>query len=151
MIDLVPKSHNKSGYIGVDWFPLTQKWRATVSLYGRKIHIGCFDKRENAYRASLEIRHLVLDNAPIQEIEKRILKYRSIIRNNPNTGVCFHQKSGKWIATFQWINIRYYCGVFETKKAAQLAVRKKRKELGMIKEVDTKFKPYIFHKATRAN
>lgn len=45
------RSNNKSGYIGVCWNQLNQKWRARINYMGKQIEVGSFDDLESAYIA----------------------------------------------------------------------------------------------------
>jgi hypothetical protein len=42
---------NPSGYVGVDWYRLTGKWRARIKINGRKTHLGYFHCPRAAARA----------------------------------------------------------------------------------------------------
>jgi hypothetical protein len=42
---------NSSGITGVGWHKLRQKWRATLTVYGKHIHAGLFDTIEEAVEA----------------------------------------------------------------------------------------------------
>jgi hypothetical protein len=46
--------NNTSGYKGVSWFGLAQKWRSTINVEGRQIHLGLFLKKEEAYKSYCE-------------------------------------------------------------------------------------------------
>lgn len=50
------KTHrnNTSGFKGVDWHKPTYKWRASIQVAGRKIHLGSFDIPEDAHAAYCE-------------------------------------------------------------------------------------------------
>lgn len=43
--------HTTSGYVGVDWYKLTGKWRARIKINGRKTHLGYFECPRAAARA----------------------------------------------------------------------------------------------------
>lgn len=43
--------NNKSGYRGVSWYKLSNKWRAAISIDGRLRHLGYFDHAEEAAKA----------------------------------------------------------------------------------------------------
>jgi hypothetical protein len=43
--------HSTSGYVGVDWYRLTGKWRARIKINGRKTHLGYFECPKAAARA----------------------------------------------------------------------------------------------------
>lgn len=40
--------NSKSGYKGVNWHKQSEKFRATIQIDGRKIHIGSYDTAEKA-------------------------------------------------------------------------------------------------------
>ncbi len=42
------KSNNKSGYKGVAYEKIAKKWRAQISIKGKRIHIGYFNTPEEA-------------------------------------------------------------------------------------------------------
>ena len=44
---------NKSGHNGVVWNKKTSKWRAFIGVNGRNIHLGSFDKIEDAINARI--------------------------------------------------------------------------------------------------
>jgi len=44
-------SNNKSGYKGVSWNKLMQKWQATILVNAKVIHLGYFDNPKDAYIA----------------------------------------------------------------------------------------------------
>jgi hypothetical protein len=44
-------SNNLSGYSGVYWNKAKQKWRACIKVDGKEIHLGYFDKLEDAVAA----------------------------------------------------------------------------------------------------
>lgn len=45
------RRNNSSGYIGVSWFRLRNKWRATVYVDGRQKHLGYYDDPRKAAKA----------------------------------------------------------------------------------------------------
>lgn len=45
------QSNNKSGYKGVYWFRRDSNWQAQITLNARKIHLGYFEKIEDAINA----------------------------------------------------------------------------------------------------
>jgi hypothetical protein len=47
--------HNKSGYKGVYCHKQNNKWRASISIYGKQTHIGYFESKEDAARAYNEM------------------------------------------------------------------------------------------------
>jgi hypothetical protein len=51
--------NNKSGVKGVSWNKNTNRWRATIRINGRQLHLGLFDDLENAARAreAAELKH----------------------------------------------------------------------------------------------
>lgn len=55
------RSDNTSGYPGVYWFKITQKWKAQATINGKKTHLGYFATPQEAY----EHRHKVLDSQDI--------------------------------------------------------------------------------------
>lgn len=44
------RSDNTSGLRGVHWIKKTMRWSASISQNYKKIHLGCFDTKEDAYR-----------------------------------------------------------------------------------------------------
>jgi len=44
-------SNNSSGYKGVHWHKLKEKWQATIRYFGNKIHVGYFSTALKAKRA----------------------------------------------------------------------------------------------------
>ena len=42
---------NTSGVTGVDWMPKIKKWRARIKANGQEIHLGVFDKFDDAVKA----------------------------------------------------------------------------------------------------
>ncbi len=53
-------SHNKrntSGFLGVSWESRKNKWRAQLRVKGKSVHIGLFDKPEEAYLAYCKVKY----------------------------------------------------------------------------------------------
>mgnify|MGYP003472828410 FL=1 len=48
------QSNNKSGYIGVGWHRLRNKWRASITINRKHIHLGFYPTAEAAYEAYCE-------------------------------------------------------------------------------------------------
>lgn len=46
-----PSKSNKSGYKGVWYNPVTRRYQAYISLRYKRIHLGCFEKLDDAVRA----------------------------------------------------------------------------------------------------
>ena len=42
---------NRSGFKGVCWFRPKQRWRAEITVHGRKVHLGYFQTPESAHAA----------------------------------------------------------------------------------------------------
>jgi hypothetical protein len=47
----IPQKHNKSGFLGVSLFKETGKYRAQITVEGKKKHLGYFDTPEQAHDA----------------------------------------------------------------------------------------------------
>lgn len=45
------RTDNLSGFKGVSWNTSSSKWRATIAIGGRQVHLGVFDDVERAARA----------------------------------------------------------------------------------------------------
>ncbi len=45
------RSDNKSGHAGVAWVPLSSRWRAKITVKGKRTHLGHFDLIEDAIAA----------------------------------------------------------------------------------------------------
>ena len=45
------QSNNTSGVVGVSWFAKTNQWRAHIMVNRKFIHLGLFDKFEDAVKA----------------------------------------------------------------------------------------------------
>lgn len=43
--------NNSSGFRGVSWFKRNSKWRSYIVINGKQIHLGYFEKKEDAYLA----------------------------------------------------------------------------------------------------
>lgn len=50
------KRNNTSGYRGVSWHSLTQKWKAQVMVNRKAIHLGLFGSVEDANQAAIRAR-----------------------------------------------------------------------------------------------
>ena len=48
------RSNNKSGYTGVHWCVQSKKWKAQISISGKKISLGIFNDLDDAVKARLE-------------------------------------------------------------------------------------------------
>lgn len=49
---------NKSGCTGVDWYAASEKWRASIRADGQRVHLGHFDKIEDAIAARKQAERL---------------------------------------------------------------------------------------------
>lgn len=47
----ITRSNNTSGYKGVTWDKTLKKWIAYIHVNYKKLHIGCFENKEDAARA----------------------------------------------------------------------------------------------------
>lgn len=56
---------NKSGFTGVHWDQDQKKWRALIGLNNKRLHLGFFDRREDAYEAYLAKRREVFRFQPV--------------------------------------------------------------------------------------
>ena len=45
------RADNTSGFKGVSWAIATSRWKAQVSINGKRVYLGCFDTPEMAYAA----------------------------------------------------------------------------------------------------
>ena len=52
--DRKPRKNNTSGHSGVCWAKDRQKWRAYITVDGRVIHLGQYEKKENAIEARVK-------------------------------------------------------------------------------------------------
>jgi hypothetical protein len=50
------RSKNKSGYPGVSWSSQSGKWKVTIQIAGKKMHVGFYTSLEEAGKVSIEIR-----------------------------------------------------------------------------------------------
>jgi hypothetical protein len=53
-----PSKNNKSGVKGVYWHKRDKKWRAVLTIHGRKVTIGHFDNVPDAEQAINEARKI---------------------------------------------------------------------------------------------
>lgn len=49
-----PSKLNKSGFKGVSWYGQSGKWRAIISLNGKRISLGLHETKESAHAAYVE-------------------------------------------------------------------------------------------------
>jgi hypothetical protein len=54
--------YNKSGFIGVSWYKALSKWRAYTSVNDSQIHLGYFDKKDDAISARKEYNKQYFNN-----------------------------------------------------------------------------------------
>ena len=52
------QARNKSGQTGVDWYAPSGKWRASIRSDGERVHLGHFDKIEDAITARKQAERL---------------------------------------------------------------------------------------------
>ena len=52
--NIILKSNNTSGYMGVNWSKKHKKWAARIGIDGKRIFLGRFDTPEEAYEAYLK-------------------------------------------------------------------------------------------------
>lgn len=49
-----PRAHATSGFLGVGWHAQQSRWRARITVNGKRRHLGLFDTPEAAYAAYVE-------------------------------------------------------------------------------------------------
>lgn len=49
-----PKSHNRSGFLGVRWHAGSRKWMARITTQGQTAYLGLFERPEDAADAYLQ-------------------------------------------------------------------------------------------------
>ena len=49
--------NNSSGFTGVGWDSIRQKWRADIKYQGKSINLGRFDNMQDAINMRLQIEH----------------------------------------------------------------------------------------------
>lgn len=52
-----PRRDSASGLRGVGWHRSSQKWRAQLSVNGRRVHLGNFSTKEEAYEAYISAKN----------------------------------------------------------------------------------------------
>jgi hypothetical protein len=52
------QARNKSGHTGVDWYAPSGKWRASIRSDGERVHLGHFEKLEDAVAARKQAERL---------------------------------------------------------------------------------------------
>lgn len=61
----LPKTNNKSGFLGVYWNKWHKKWATDIAVNGKKQHIGYFDKPEDAHEAHLQRKRAIHEGCTI--------------------------------------------------------------------------------------
>lgn len=62
--------NNKSGYIGVYFYKATKKWRAAITIKGKKEYLGQFETPEDASNAYLKKAQENQLNVGFEELSK---------------------------------------------------------------------------------
>lgn len=121
--------NNTSGYTGVSYVKRSNTWRAEITVNKKRVQlVNCKDK-ETAIRKRKEVEAAMFFNVvgdmstqirdlsntiPTTHLEKKTM------RNNKSgiTGVTWHSRDKKWIASVMRNGKRFYLGYFDTKEEA---------------------------------
>jgi hypothetical protein len=107
----VPKKHLKSSeFKGVSWVKTKGKWRATIYIESKLIHIGYYDSEHIAYEKHLE----AMSNWDLKK-EKPIKLFTSKYK-----GVYFDKQCGKWKAKKKINGKQTLLGIFKTENEAYI-------------------------------
>jgi hypothetical protein len=123
------KRNNSSGYKGVSWHKGTGKWLARTRLAGQEQYLGLFDdpwEAAQAYNAAVQAiwgpfalineRRLTAEEIEIQREVLNLPQIANPLRTNNRSGykgVCWHKKTGKWVAQINIDGRRKHLGLFD--------------------------------------
>lgn len=117
--------NNKSGYKGVNFYPLSNSWRAQIADNGKKRHIGYYATVEEAALAyNIESARIYGEFAYLNPIPPEITvanKLNSANRCKPFRGVSFCKRNKKWSAYINVNGKRKHLGYFATETEAVVA------------------------------
>lgn len=136
-------SNNKTGYKGILFDKLIKRWAARIKYKKQNIHIGSFDKKEQAalaydiwaFRIYGEFARKNI-HEPIEEdiravINSAFKKYAKNQKYSKFYGVSYLKSMNVWRARLTINGVRVHLGTFQTSKEAADAVDKRLDELGM--------------------
>lgn len=114
--------NSTSKYTGVFWDKKSKKWRASITIKCHNIYLGLFDSEHDA--------HLAYENAVKASLigEKIQVKHKEF--SSKYTGISWHKRDKKWIATFTLNGKRTFLGYFKTEIEAKNARELKLKTIG---------------------
>lgn len=77
-----PQRNNKSGYLGVSWHKLSNKWQAQIAVNGCSRHLGLFEQKEDAYLAYLSAKTEVhpVHKRPLMSVQNKEITKRFLDR-----------------------------------------------------------------------
>jgi AP2 domain len=58
-------NNNTSGFTGITWHAITKRWQARIGADGKRIHLGYFENKEEAYEKYLEAKKYYHEFSPI--------------------------------------------------------------------------------------
>jgi len=129
------KSDKKSDYIGVSWDKREQKWLARFTHKGKPHFVGYFDDElEAAIAVNGRCRYLniPIKNPGIQnESDNNIDAPKREKKTSQYKHVNWDRSSKKWRAQMSINGKQTYIGLFETERAAAIAVNEKCQALGI--------------------
>jgi len=114
------KKHPASVYPGVS--KVNNKWKASIWISGRKVHLGVYKNEELAYASYCDALNRYENNCliTIKHPRNRTSQYK---------GVSFNKRNGNWYSQLQRNKKKYYLGEFSSEKDAADAYQKKRLEI----------------------
>lgn len=109
---------SKSGSLGVCWHKTSNRWRGTIKIGNKSLHLGSFERKEDAEEAvkyaravhmPWSIEHKTID---LKEAEEKVYKkqrFRSEVRSGVK-GISWNTKRGIWYIYFNKNNNKHYVG-----------------------------------------
>lgn len=124
------KKNGSSKYNGVSWNKNQQKWKSSIVIENKRIHLGYFSNDKDAYfeyKKALDI----ISKGDKLEINDFIKNVKSKFSTSSKyKGVCWNKSKSKFQAQIKIGRKNIYLGLFDDELEASEAYNKARLELG---------------------
>jgi len=109
------KKGGSSKYVGVSWYKSSKKWRSSININAKELHLGFFNSEKEAAKYYQDALTCVEENK-IDEIKVKKSKTHSKFK-----GVSYIKKNKKWFSQITINGKQKYLGCFNSEEEASEA------------------------------